>query len=186
MSSAQSFLKKNILFDFGIDVGTYQTLGKELQTGAKIKDGTVGSILHTGAEYAISDYLGAGIQLRSNKYSTDNDTATASNSDFSLLGNIHFLRTQYFNLYFGLKFGLSRFEYSNLNNPGSFSANGSHFQIDLGANLFISKYFGFTLHTAYNNLHYGKGTILRPGGETIPYRIHFNGANIGIGMVVKI
>ena len=182
---AQSFLKKNILLDMGIDVGTYQTQGKETATGIKIKDGTVGSVFHTGAEYAISDYLGIGAQLRTNNYSTDNDTASAKNTDFSLLANIHFLRTNYFNLYFGMKYGTSHFSYDNTKNQTTFSADGSHFQIDLGANLFVSKYFGFTLHTAYNNLHYTNGNIIRPSAPPIIYRLHFNGANIGIGMVGK-
>ena len=183
--SAQSFLKKNFLLDLGIDVGTYQTLAKNLETGSKVKDGTVGSVFHTGVEYAISDYIGIGAQLRTNAYSTDNDTANARNTDFSLLANLHFLRTNYFNLYFGLKYGTSHFEYDNTKNQSTFSANGSHFQIDLGANLFVSRYFGFTLHSAYNNLHYSNGSLNPLNSPPRPYRLHFNGANIGIGMLLK-
>ncbi|HRH66462.1 MAG TPA: outer membrane beta-barrel protein [Bacteroidia bacterium] len=183
--SSQSFLKKNFLLDLGIDVGTYQTQGKEIESGKKVRDGTVGSVFHTGVEYAITNYIGIGAQLRTNNYSTDNDTASAKNTDFSLLANIHFLRTNYFNLYFGLKYGTSHFEYDNTKNQTTFAANGSHFQIDLGANLFVSKHFGFTLHTAYNNLHYSNGSINSPSAPPALYHLHFNGANIGLGMVGK-
>ena len=182
---AQSFERGDLIFSAGIDLGVYSTEGFNPADTIKNTDAAVSTIIPLGLEFGLTNHLGIGFQVRPNSYASNKDSSSAKNTDFSLMLNYHFLRSRFFNMQIGLKYGFSKFNYTNKIDQGEFNATGGHFQADLGANFFPGKHIGFNVHAGYNYLRYNNGKIEDILGNKSDYELYLNGANIGAGVLLK-
>ncbi len=184
-AAAQSFERGDLIFSAGIDLGVYGTEGFNPLDQIKNADDAVSRIIPLGFEFGLTNHLGIGFEVRPNSYASNKDSSTAKNTDFSLMVNYHFLRSAFFNMQIGVKYGLSNFNYKNKIDQGEFNATGGHFQADLGANFFLGEHFGFNVHAAYNHLSYPGGKIEDVFGSKSDYELYLKGANIGAGILLK-
>ncbi len=184
-ASSQSFEKGDFIIGAGIDLGIYGTEGFNPKDKIKNVDNAISGIIPIGIEYGLTDHFGLGAQVRINNYASNKDSSSANNNDFNLLLNYHFLRTTFFNMHIGVKYGLSTFKYTNKIDQGEFNAKGGNFQAELGANFFPGEHIGFNVHAGYNKLSYKNGDIEDRHGTKADYELYLTGANIGIGLMLK-
>ncbi len=185
ITSAQSFERGDFIISAGVDLGVYDTEGFEPGDSIKNLGDAMSGVIPIGIEFGLTNNIGIGFQFRPNSYASNKDSSSAKNTDFSLMLNYHFLRTESFNLQLGVKYGLSNFNYTNKIDLGEFNATGGHLQLDLGANFFIGDHFGFNVHAGYNKLSYKNGEIEDVLGNKSDYELYLKGANIGAGIQFK-
>jgi hypothetical protein len=185
ISNAQSFERGDFILSAGIDLGIYNTEGFDPVAEIKNTDNAVSRIIPIGFEYGLTNNIGIGLQAGLNKYASDKDSTSASNTDISLLLNYHFLRTSFFNMQLGIKYGLSKFNYKNKIDLGEFNATGGHIQAVAGANFFPGEHIGFNAHAAYNSLTYKNGEVEDNSGNKSDYELLLQGANIGVALMIR-
>jgi hypothetical protein len=105
--NAQSFVKGNKIIDAGIKISIYKVDDPDDNDENGEDDGAASYTIPIGFEYAISDRIGAGIELGICNYFTEEDTITraiakANSFDVLLKGNFHWVRKGKADLYSGL------------------------------------------------------------------------------------
>jgi hypothetical protein len=185
LSSAQSFERGDFIITAGVDLGIYGTEGFNPKDSLKNKDNALSGIIPISFEYALTNNFGLGAQVRINNYASNKDSSSANNNDFNLLLNYHFLRTSFFNMNIGVKYGISVFNYKNKIDLGEFKGTGGNLQAEVGANFFPGKHFGINVHAGYNRLSYKNGEILDVQNNKTDYELYLTGANIGVGLMLK-
>lgn len=182
---ANSFERGSIIISAGIDLGIYGTESFDPAAELKETDAAVSRLIPIGVEIGLTNNLGVGAQVRLNSYASNKDSASADNNDYSLMLNYHFFRSSFFNMQFGVKYGLSQFNYTNKIDAGEFNATGSNLQFELGANFFPGDHIGFNVHAGYNRLSYKNGEIKSKAGDKTDYELYLTGANIGVALLLK-
>ena len=143
---------------FGIDVyslkqneqNTYLGQTKDTTTGAASRN------FNIAGEYAVTKWLGLGLQLKFDNYFHDNNLQSAFGFEGGLLINGHIIRHKHFDLFGGLNLGRSSLTLTGLYNNNQIYGSGSWFDVHFTAREYIGR-FGFseTLYIPsidYNNL----------------------------------
>jgi len=181
--SAQSFERGDVILGAGINLGIYSTEGFDPVADIRKTDAAVNRIIPISLEFALTNHFGIGAEVRLNKYASNKDSASAKNNDYSLMLNYHFLRTSFFNMQLGVKYGISTFNYTNKIDLGEFNATGQNFQAVIGANFFPGEHIGFNINAGFNSLTYKDGEIKDVLGNKSDYELLLNGGNIGVGIM---
>ena len=190
--NAQSFVKGNKIIDAGIKISIYKVDDPDDNDEDGEDDGAASYTIPIGFEYALSDRIGAGIELGICNYFTEEDTNTraiakANSFDVLLKGNFHWVRKGKADLYSGLGLGFSSFKYkSNDNLNSSYKATGPYIRISvLNARLYLADAFALGLHFGLPIMNFEDGQLTDNLGTDINYRLRFSGWDLGASAAIR-
>ena len=189
--NGQSFEKGNKFINAGIKISIYNIKNfSENDDGDE--DKAASYTIPLGFEYAITNRLGAGIELGFCNYFTEEDSVTraiaeAGSFDFLLKGNFHWVKNGRANLSSGIGLGFSDFNYiSNDNLDSEFKSTGFYFRLSLiDFKLFIGNKIGWNVFMGIPYMNFENGRITDNLGSDFSYPLSFSGFDIGTGLVVK-
>jgi len=184
-SKAQSFHHGQLIFSGGMDFAVYTVDTRDPVSDIRTSSKANSRIFPFAVELAMAENIGFGAEFRTNTFYHPKDTSTLKHKDYCLFLNYHFLREEKFNLFLGIKYGVTDLHYDNSKTKNFFDAQGGQFQFQGGINLFITNGIGIQLHGGFNHLHYPKGKIIDPQGHEMPYKIYINGGEAGISLLLK-
>ncbi|MBL0343603.1 MAG: hypothetical protein IPP71_23755 [Bacteroidetes bacterium] len=189
---SQSFEKGNKVIDVGIKVSIYKVNNPDDKDDNDDSDGAASYTIPIGFEYALSDRIGAGIEIGICNYFTGKDTITgtiASANSFDVLfkGNFHWVRGGRVDLYSGLGLGFSSFKYeSNDSKNSHFNSTGPYVRLSLmNARFYVSKAIAINVHIGIPYMNFENGRIEDDIGNDYGYSLTFTGFDIGTGLAVK-
>jgi len=188
---AQSFEKNDKIISAGIKVSISKVSNPDSENEGN-EDATASYTIPIGFEYAISNRIGAGVEVGFCNYFTGEDTitgtiATASSFDLLFTGNYHWVRGGPVDLYSGIGIGFSAFEYeSNDARESRFTSNGTYLRLSLmNARFFIGKTFALSLHFGIPYMNFNNGRIDDNLGSDYSYPLSFAGVDIGTGLLFR-
>jgi len=189
--NGQSFEKGNKFINAGIKISIYNIKNfSENDDGDE--DKAASYTIPLGFEYAITNRLGAGIELGFCNYFTEEDSVTraiaeAGSFDFLMKGNFHWVKNGRANLSSGIGLGFSDFNYiSNDNLDSEFKSTGFYFRLSLiDFKLFIGNKIGWNVFMGIPYMNFENGRITDNLGSDFSYPLSFSGFDIGTGLVVK-
>lgn len=193
VAKAQSFERGNFIIDGGIKISIYKVSDPDDTDESEDEDdGAASYTIPLGFEYALSDHIGAGLEIGICNYFTEEDTITraiaeASSFDLLLKGNYHWVRKGRVDLYSGLGLGFSSFKYSSNDKiNSSFKGSGPYIRISaLNAKIYIAKVFGIGLHFGLPIMNFENGRITDDLGSDLEYRLRFSGWDLGASASVR-
>ncbi|MBK7967614.1 MAG: outer membrane beta-barrel protein [Bacteroidetes bacterium] len=190
--NAQSFEKGNKIIDAGIKISIYNIDDPDDNDEDGEDDRAASYTIPIGFEYAISDRIGAGIEIGICNYFTEEDTITraiakANSFDVLLKGNFHWVRKGKADLYSGLGLGFSSFKYeSNDNLNSSYKATGPYIRISvLNARLYLADAFALGLHFGLPIMNFEDGKLTDDLGTDLNYRLRFSGWDLGASAAIR-
>ena len=145
-ASAQEFEKGNNVIDFDIKAGVYGDLLNVHNTTYSEAKSAVSGIYSIGYERAFLNWLGAGVQIRYDKYADSagqKQSSTSFNVPFFV--NLHVIRKKHLDLFTGISLGFSSLTiYGNDASHSLVSGAGSIFDIHIVPRFFFGGgHFGF-------------------------------------------
>lgn len=189
--NAQSFEKGNKVINAGIKISIYN-INNSNEADDGDDDKAASYTIPLGFEYAISNRLGAGIELGICNYFTGEDSVTraiaeASSFDILLKGNFHWVRSGRAGLSSGIGLGFSNFNYkSNDNLDSEFNSAGFYFRLSLvDFKLYLGDRIGWNVFMGIPYMNFENGRISDNLGSDFSYPLSFSGFDIGTGLVVK-
>ncbi len=188
---AQSFEQGKMFIDAGIKISIYNiTNENEVDDGKK--DRAASYTIPIGFEYAVTDRIGAGIEIGICNYFTEEDSITraiakANSFDVLLKGNFHWVRNSRIDLSSGLGIGISSFRFnSNDHVDSEFTATGTYIRLNLvNFRVYVVKGVGLTAFLGIPYMNFNNGRISDNLGSDFEYPLSFAGFDIGTGLVVR-
>lgn len=178
-SKAQIF-DKNTLVIFGgagLEVFnttySYKTKNTALPATASETNRAGNSNFNLGAEYGLHKRFGAGLNFKSNRFFTSEDTATkttptANSFDISAVANFHAVNVKKFDLVIGGEFGYSNLTYkTNDKSNLILKGNGTYANIYLNPRIYFGK-FGINFKFYAPFINYSK---MKTNNEDINYYV---------------
>jgi hypothetical protein len=162
-------------------------------------DGAVSAIYPLMLEYGLTNWLGLGARVAYAKFYANADSSnnyvkpTVTSFDAGLNVNLHFIKSKRFELPLSMNIGYSKFQYlNNFNTYGKAVSNGFNYGFALLPRIYFGKHIGmyFNLGYAayiYPNIKFSDNTNSNLNqSNNVKAKINGNGANLGIGLIVKI
>ena len=188
---AQSFEKNDKIVNAGIKISIYAVNGPD-DDDEDGDDAAASYTIPIGFEYALTNRIGAGMEIGFCNYFTGEDTitgtiATASSFDLLFLGNYHWVRGGSIDLYSGIGIGFSSFEYeSNDARESRFTSTGTYLKLNLmNARFYIGKHFAFSLHLGVPYMNFNNGRIDDNLGSDYSHPLTFTGVDLGTGLAFR-
>lgn len=209
---AQSFHKGAIVIDLGAGFNISKTVIEEeynsqIWTGSGLttvriqKDTTdvsAAAVYPLTVEYGVKNWLGIAGRVAFSKYFTGNDSASgvktsARGIDAGVVFNLHLIKTKRFDMPIGLTLGYSNFKLtSNDALQSTAKDNGINYgfaavpRIYFGDHIGLSINLGYMVYTYPNLLFSNKNDSNVNDNNDHEFRLKASGANIGIGLIIKI
>lgn len=161
-------------------------------------DGAASLMFPLTLEYGITNWFGAGLRGAYSKYyanadSTNNNTKpTVSSTDLGVMMNFHFIKTVHFDMPITLLVGYSGFSYKT-NDVFNSMAKDAGYNIGVGLNprIYFGDHVGMFFDLNYTSYTYpsllfsnSNDSNLNDNANEV-YTLKGNGANVGLGLIVK-
>jgi hypothetical protein len=211
---AQSFHKGAIVIDLGAGLNISKTTIEEeynsqIWTGSglttvriqKDTNDAVASVVYPlVVEYGVKNWLGVAGRVAFSKYFTGNDSANGVKTDVrgidaGLIFNLHLIKTKRFDMPIGLTLGYSNFKMtSNDALQSQAKDNGINYGFAAvpriyfgpGKHIGLSFNLGYMIYTYPNLLFSNKNDSNVNDNNDHEFKLKATGANIGIGLLIKI
>ena len=190
-SNAQSFQKKDKIFEAGFGLGIYDTYLYQKSTGNSESNKAAAWVFPVSIEYAVGNRLGIGLAYKHSNFiigkdDTVNTNAKINGNDLVLKPTFHLLKTKRINLYIGALAGLSWFNYQvNDINQSYAKGDGTLLAFVLGTRLYVTKNIGLSLNYTYNNYNFVDLTIANNLSAIEKLDLRLKRGNVGLGLVFK-
>lgn len=199
----KAFEKGNVCVGLGIGLGVYGTQLHATSTYGNVTveddttDGAISTIIPLTVEYGVTNWLGIGLRGAYSNYFTERDSITGykektTSFDADLMLNFHLIKSKRFDMPIVLTIGYSNFKIKN-NDPINSMAkdNGMNFGIALNPRIYFGDHIGMFFNVgyvgfAYNSLEFSNDmdSNLNDNHNT-KFSLKGNGANLGLGLIVK-
>lgn len=161
-------------------------------------DGAASLMIPVTLEYGITNWFGAGLRGAYSKYyanadSTNNNTKpTVGSFDIGVMMNFHLIKTVHFDMPLTLLVGYSAFTYK-ANDPANSMAKDGGYNIGVGLNprIYFGDHVGMFFDLNYVSYHYPSMQFSNSSNSDLNatnnqvYKLSGNGANVGLGLLVK-
>ncbi len=159
-------------------------------------DGAASGIYALNLEYAVNNWLGIGGRFGYSKYWAERDSITGIKPsvhgwDGDLTLAFHFVKTKHFDMPIQLTVGYSHIKYLALNSTNSTAEGGGlNYGIALVPRIYFGDHIGMFFNIGYAGYNYPNLTLTDDSNiyniVNYKFQLKANGANIGIGLVVKL
>lgn len=211
VKAQKAFEKGNVTIDLGVGLGIYGTKLHEerdvqvwtpsgvttIRETNDTTDGAAATIFPLKFEYGITNWLGIGARFAYSKYiagsdSTNNTKPTVTGLDAGLILNFHFIKTKRFDLPLSVTIGYSNFRYKANDAANSIAKdNGLNYGVALIPRIYFGDHIGIFFNLGYVGYNYpsmlfsnNKDSNLNEE-DNYEFKFKFNGANLGLGLVLK-
>lgn len=206
-SQDKAFKKGNVVVDLGTGFGLYATKTHEEKTNLlniRIAKDTTGGALSViyplSFEYGVTNWLGLGARFAYANYlgqkdSTQDYKPKITGIDADLLVNLHFIKTERFDMPLRVTIGYSSFKYlANDIADTQAKDNGFNFGVALIPRIYFGNHIGIFFNLGYASYSYPSLKISDNtdsnkndnDGQDYLLKLKGSGANMGIGLVVKL
>ncbi len=210
-AKAQAFHKGAIVIDLGAGVSIYKTAlqdeyNHQVWNGssfsmARIKKDTnnnAGAAVYPLViEYGLKNWLGIAARAAYSKYFSKTDSLSGINAavrgiDAGLILNLHLFKTRRFDMPIGLTIGYSNFladSKDSLNNIAK--DNGFNYGFSAVPRFYFGEHIGLSVNLGYVAYNYPSILFSNKNDSNINdnnnriYKLKADGANIGVGLIVK-
>jgi hypothetical protein len=207
----KAFHKGSIVIDLGAGISVYKTTTEDQYNNPTLNGTTLSSIRvkkyntdGAGAamypltvEYGVRGWLGiAGKVAYANYFGTKDSVsgikAAIRTIDAGLILNLHIIKTRRFDMPIGVSLSYSNFKIDSKDSLSNLAkANGLNYgfaaipRIYFGEHIGLSINLGYTVYTYPNLLFSNKNDSNINNNNDRVFKLKANGANIGVGLIVK-
>jgi len=211
MAQKKAFHKGVLVVDLGIGVSIYKTTlqdqynnqvwnGSSFNTIRIKKDTSNASgaaIYPLTIEYGLKNWLGVGARVAYSKYFSEKDSVSGlkiavTGIDAGLVLNLHFIKTNHFDMPIGVTIGYANFKLDNKDSLNSMAKdNGLNYGFEAVPRFYFGKHFGLFANLGYVAYNFPSILFSNKNDSNINdnndrvFKIKNSGANIGVGLIVK-
>lgn len=159
--------------------------------------GALSAVYALNLEYGITNWLGIGGRFGYSKYIASADSTNnyikpnVYGWDGDLTVNVHLVKSVHFDMPIQLTVGYSHIKYKALNaKNGMAEGGGLNYGIALVPRIYFGKHIGMFFNVGYAGYNYPNLVLSDNSGTfnnvNYTFKLKANGANVGIGLVVKL
>jgi hypothetical protein len=199
----KAFQKGNVCVGLGIGLGIYGTqIHSEATYGGvtvedDTTDGAIAAIFPLTVEYGVTNWLGIGGRFAYSNYFTEKDSITGykqktTGMDADLMLNFHLIKSRRFDMPIVVTVGYSNLKIQS-NDPWNSMAkdDGLNFGLALNPRIYFGDHIGMFFNVGYAGFNYNSlqysNDLDSNLNDTNNYKLQLkgNGANLGLGLIVK-
>jgi len=188
--NAQSFEQGKNYVEFDLGLGLYTDVTNDIRFNSfsrTYKDQAASTIIGLQYERAVTNVMGIGLRVASQKYldSAGKDNVDASNFDVGLVVYAHFLSAKKVDLYANLTLGLTSLKIDDNRSSAKYEGNGSYVNLGLGARFFLGNSLYLSPKLEYSSMNV-TGDYLNVFNNEVKGEWSAKGTIHSIGLGVKI